>query len=250
VIQAKFITMSVYIPRISVECNEEYVKYVFAFYCIGTVSHVDFTSMNKKPGFRENEVDGYRSAFVHFSHITKTELHPAFWESIFSEKSYKLNLNPYGMDHPKNPYWICLKNKNPVKRTMMNIHQVVDNARYLEDLIEEQAKTIKQLKDEIEQLKDEMVGVRNVVHQLIGGLFSSEDQKVIQQIHLDTLFRHRETEYPYTQSKWNIQPTTAQGDYCERKMEDMEVRINELTRLIGMQIPNTVTFPHGHTTVL
>lgn len=151
------IMSSIYIPRMSVDHTEESVAYYMAQYGIGTVSHVDFTPINKKPGFGENVNEVVKSAFVHFSDpwFCSDKLYyfqcrtfmgnTKFWEIIASGIGYKLQVSD-------NEYWLCFKNKNPVQRTMMNIHQVVENGRYLEGLIEAQAKKIAELEDKLKTM--------------------------------------------------------------------------------------------------
>jgi hypothetical protein len=43
------------------------IKNIMSSYRIGTVERVDFTPINKKPGFGENVDEIVMSAFVHFS---------------------------------------------------------------------------------------------------------------------------------------------------------------------------------------
>jgi len=134
---------SIYIPRMDIKHAEDYVKMIFqTHYNFGIVNRVDFTTINKKQGFAENMNGPYKSAFVHFEFIRNK----MFIHAIESG-------NPYKIYFTKDEYWICLKNKNPVKTTFMNIHQVVENSRYLENLIAEQAKQLKEQSDIIEELK-------------------------------------------------------------------------------------------------
>jgi hypothetical protein len=134
------INTSIYIPRMSVDHTEESILFYMSMYQIGSVSHVDFTQINKKPGFGENVDQVVKSAFVHFRTFMRNT---NFWETIANEQPYKLQVNP-------NEYWLCLKNKNPIQRTMMNIHQVVENSRHLEGLIEAQAIKIEELERKLE----------------------------------------------------------------------------------------------------
>ena len=79
--------ISIYIPRISVYHNEDSISMILNQESIGFVSFIDFTSINKKPGFCENIVDDVKSAFVHFSYIFK-ENHK-FWSVIQENKPYQ-----------------------------------------------------------------------------------------------------------------------------------------------------------------
>ena len=222
---------SIYIPRVDSEHTEESITYYMAHYNIGTVSHIDFTPINKKPGFKENVKEVVKSAFVHFSDPwfcsdklyyfqSRTYMgNTKFWETIASGIGYKLQVSD-------NEYWLCFKNKNPVQRTMMNIHQVVENGRHLEGLIEAQAKTIQEQAEKIEALERKLEGTHNVVYQLLGGLFHQRHQNGILSTHLDNLFCRKLGEYRnHDGSKWDIWPTTRQGDECEKKISELEEKL-------------------------
>lgn len=156
---------SIYIPRMGVTHSEDYVKTVLqTHYKFGIVNRVDFTTINKRQGFNENMNGPYKSAFVHFESIRNK----MFIRSIESG-------NPYKIYFAKDEYWICLKNKNPVKTTFMNIHQVVENSRYLENLIAEQAKQLKEQADIIEELKESLKTVLSI-HKISNAVCDEEMQ--------------------------------------------------------------------------
>ena len=148
---------SIYIPRISTIWSENDIKRIMTDNGFGTVSHIDFTPINKKPGFTENYNSDFMSAFVHFDEpilcangkyiwMSGAQL-GEFWKTIEQEQPYKLQVYD-------DEYWICLKNKNPIKRTIMNIHQVVENGRYLESLVMRQAEEISRLSQMVALLSD------------------------------------------------------------------------------------------------
>jgi hypothetical protein len=219
---------SIYIPRMSVDYDEESIRKIMSYYRIGTISHIDFTPINKKPGFRENFDQVVKSAFIHFSdpwlcsdliYRFQTINHNGnynFWDIIATGKPYKIQVS-------ETEYWLCLKNKNPVQRTMMNIHQVVENGRHLEKLVEEQADKIKELERKLEVTHD-------VVYQLVGGLFCHEKQKGILDLHLDILFGREYNNNFEDTSKWTIWPTTRQGDECEKRIRVLEKLISDLRK--------------------
>ena len=227
------ISTSLYIPRMSVDHTEKFIRSIMEFYRIGTVIQVDFTPINKKPGFGENVDQVVKSAFVHFSDpwFCSDKLYHFqcrtfmgnidFWETIAIGQPYKLQISPA-------EYWLCLKNKNPIQRTMMNIHQVVENGRHLEGLLEIQAKTIEEQAKKIEDLERKVEGMRDVIHQLIGGLFHQSDQKEISNLHTDILFCRNLGEYPDDTSKWDNYPTTRQGDWCEERISEIQDKLKNL----------------------
>lgn len=146
--------MSIYIPRMDIRHSEHYVAYVLQQF--GSVKRIDFTTLNKKPGFDENFDNIYKSAFVHFD-VFWDCLGPngrQFWEEIENDKSYSVKIVPqHDYQVGKKEFWICLKNKTPVRTTMMNIHQIVENSRYLENLVLEQGKQLLKQAEEMNELK-------------------------------------------------------------------------------------------------
>ena len=134
---------SIYIPRIASYHNEEKIRNVMEFLHIGQVEYIDFTPINKKPGFNENVDQDFKSVFIHFKVYYSNNI----WNTIAAGESYKIQITQH-------EYWLCLKNKNPIQRTMMNIHQVVENGRHLEKLIEEQAKKIEELEQKLKRFEE------------------------------------------------------------------------------------------------
>jgi hypothetical protein len=220
---------SIYIPRMAAHHDVESITNIMANYRIGTVSHVDFTPINKKPGFGEKVDDVMKSAFVHLSDdfiiFDKWQRYMKFWHALLNGEPYKLHVS-------LSEYWICLKNTNPVQRTMMNIHQVVENGRYLENLIEDQAKTIEDQAYKIEELSKKLNNVTQVVYQLLGGIFNQSRQCETLRQNIDVLYtgeiqprtRHDEPD----DSEWEHWPTTRQGDDSERRIEALEKTVREM----------------------
>ena len=219
--------VSIYIPRMSTVWTEDGVKEIMRKYGIGTVTHVDFTPINKKPGFAEDYECATMSAFVHFMDpvlsadgkyywMTGAQL-GQFWTTIANGQSYKLQVT-------RDEFWICLKNKNPIKRTLMNIHQVVENGRHLESLVTTQAEEIKNLKETVEDLTKKLDGIHGTVYQLIGGLFCQRTQSGMIDFHLKGLglmeYKNATTKYDTHPS--GIWPTTRQGDENRKRIEQLE----------------------------
>jgi len=221
---------SIYIPRVSSRHTEASIKNIMYSYRIGTVERVDFTPINKQPGFGENVDDVVMSAFVHFSdpllggdncynYMSDSYLGVNdFWDDIACNQPYKLQIT-------RNEYWICLQNKNPVKRTMMNIHQVVENSRHLEKLVEEQ-------KNKIQKLEEKMDNMDSVIKQLVGGLFCQSTQEGVLDTHLGVLDGEdlSSKTLPENTHNWSHWPTTRQGDECEKRISELEVCMRDVTQ--------------------
>ena len=243
----------------SVHYNELSVANIMFDYKIGTVTRVDFTPINKQPGFSEEGDVVVKSAFVHFSDPILTsdnEYHyrsttafsnQAFWDAInYSNGSYTITFS-------EREYWICLKNKNPVRRTMMNLHQVVESGRHLENLIEEQSKKLEEQSKKLEEqskkieeqsttikaIEEKMEGMHEVLYQLLGGLYNQKTQAGSLNSQLDYLLpetcntdddntENTNTRYRDHKKSWNIWPTTRQGDSNESRIEELERQVMAL----------------------
>jgi hypothetical protein len=224
--------LSIYIPRMNAAWPENIIKEIFKKNNIGIVSHVDFTCINKKPGFGE-KVDGVvKSAFVHFKQdnrydtIYNTAESKQFWEKTSSGEPYKIIIRviEYGLGE----YWICLKNKNPIQRTMMNIHQVVENGRHLENLLLKQSEEINDLKEKLEKQIKISDGMKDIIHQLLGGLFCQSTQKKILYKHLKSIGLENYIDYEEENSHaFDIWPTTRQGDDNSERITKLEYKFNE-----------------------
>lgn len=153
---------SIYVPRVLNEHTVQSVTDIMAHFRIGIVHYVDFTPINKKPGFYETFDAKYKSAFIHFMEVPGYQMSCQFWQEIGqlssdlfcsqSDMSVRQTCEHNGpgvrLQISQYEYWICLKNHSPVKRTLMNIHQVVENARYLED-------RVKALEDQFTSMKND-----------------------------------------------------------------------------------------------
>lgn len=216
---------SIYIPRMSTKWTEDGVRNIMQVFRIGTVSRVDFTPINKKPGFGENVDQVVMSAFVHFSdpyintdghYLFRFEMYMGnteFWEAIESGETWKLQV----LD---SEYWLCLKNNNPVQRTMTNSHPLQENECHLERIVTEQA-------EEIKMLKETVGGLQETVYQLLGGLYCQRTQGGILNHHIKTIGLRdtgkRLENDTHSEKHW---PTTRQGDAHEKRIRVLEQLIS------------------------
>lgn len=240
----------------------ESVTNIMENYSIGTVSHVDFTPINQKPGFNENNTDNnLKSAFVHFSDPSPVNNDNYHYSSKITIGNTKFcsrftigNANfwnivlysngPYKLQVSTREFWLCLENKNPVQRTMMNIHQVVENSRHLENLIEKQAEKLKEQEETIKILDNKLENVRGVISQLLSGLFNHKSQYEVLKTYNDNLFLGlNEIEEPDYYSNWENCPTTRQGDDSERRIEALEQTVREM---LNFDCSEAVFTPQEH----
>jgi hypothetical protein len=132
-------SVSFFIPRMLAEYDETRVKGIFAsVICVGVVSRVDFVPIEGEPRFLK--------AFVHMEQIYNTPATSHIMSEAF-DGNRGVRVYP-GMFH-QNEYWVLLKNKTPVAETKLNIHQVAENARILQSVVEAQANEIKALREQL-----------------------------------------------------------------------------------------------------
>jgi hypothetical protein len=156
---------SFYIPRMGIDVTEDDVKYAFTYNnnYIGEVARVDFTPINKQPGFYEDLSGTAKSAFVHMTTVYSNPLTDAIRRKFSEKKAFKFilpNCNNCA-------YWLLLNNNHPVQPTMMNVNQIAENSRFLQSKIEEQNETIRRLENKLEALT-------KMVYMLIGDDAKSE----------------------------------------------------------------------------
>ena len=188
---------SIYIPRVSSCHTMESIQHILNFIPVGNINRVDFIPINKKSGFRKKVVSEVKSAFIYFSHhnIEVGSEGENFWRKILSGESYKIQVYI-------NEYWICLKNKNPIRSKIMNIHQVVKNSRHLEGLLVSQQKIIQDQEERINHLDRKIENMDSVIQHLISGLYCQETQLQC--------------------------PTTRQSEASEKRIKELEEKLQGL----------------------
>lgn len=153
--------VSIYIPRLSIYATEQYVRSIIENCYIGKISRIDFTQIDKKPGFAVETTEPFmKSAFIHFEYHYHNEKSCEIIETVSRGESYRLYLKEISYLAKTGEYWILLKAINPVKDTMMNNHQIVDNCRHLEKKIEDQERKIEEQSKTIEKMS-EMINIMN-----------------------------------------------------------------------------------------
>ena len=171
---------SFYIPRICTVYTEQDVCDIFEQEGIGMVERVDFAPINPRPGFGVNLHTVVRSAFVHFNTIYSTEVAYNIVSILETGEAYKLYTN-------NRNYLLLLKNRAPVAATMMNIHQVVDNCRVLEENVaeksnstekrfEEQSNRIARLEATVAKQSVDIDRLQDTIYQLLGKVFDQESE--------------------------------------------------------------------------
>jgi hypothetical protein len=146
---------SIYVPRVLNEHTVDSVANIMTHFRVGVVHQVDFTPINKKPGFYEEFDNTFKSAFIHFIDVPGYQMNIDFWIALKDNHDENCKTQPQArLQISHKEYWICLKNQSPIQRTMMNIHQVVENGRYLEDRIKTLEDSNKLLQDSNKLLQD------------------------------------------------------------------------------------------------
>jgi hypothetical protein len=143
------IAYSIYIPRLPVKVTEYDIAVMFNNYEIGNVERIDFNALGKKPGFAEEPEGDYKVAFVHIGHFHNSQIARNVKNTLELGECYRLQTS-------ERNFWMLLKASNPIKSTKMNIHQIVDNCRYLEGLVEKQAQAIDELTKAVTMLQEQV----------------------------------------------------------------------------------------------
>jgi hypothetical protein len=146
-------TISLYIPRIDKGYDEQDVINTFNALDIGQVMRVDFAPLAPvAPGQRESIEsirNPYQKAFVHMAWLYKSDTAVSINREVLNaDNSFRV----YPCLKNNHEYWILLNNKMAVPATTLNVHQMAENHRILEQTMVAQAKQIAELKEMVEQL--------------------------------------------------------------------------------------------------
>ena len=88
--------------------------------------------------------------------------------------------------------------------------------------IELQNRKIQELSGQVQILTDCLERLQSVVKQVIGGIFNSNTQREIIDLHFDIIENREENTDFVCGSEWGSYPTTRQGDELEVMMEKMK----------------------------
>jgi hypothetical protein len=124
---------SFYVPRVHDSCSDEQVRLQFRLQGVGIVRRVDFN-----PILGTN----FKKAFVHMESMLNTDYARAVIDTVFVKREF-IQIHP-DITNPS-IYWILLKNTCPVPETTLNVHQLAENHRILEQLVFQQQQQIDQL---------------------------------------------------------------------------------------------------------
>ena len=124
--------ISLYVPRVSKDYNEQDVIDAFHRLGVGQVTRVDFAPLAPiAPGQRESAESlrcPFQKAFVHLEYLYDTDIGWTINDTVVSADN---SCRVYPSD---NEYWILMNNKMAVPATKLNVHQIVENHRILEAL--------------------------------------------------------------------------------------------------------------------
>ena len=141
---------TIYISRVNLFHTEESLRTQLSTSNIGIVCSVDFIIPNQTPGFQEPAHHShFKAAFVHFRHLNNQH---EFLTHIHSGKKFRIDVS-------STEFWLCSKAHHPVPRTIMNIHQVVDNCRYLELIVSKHTDTIMAQQLRIQLIEQQLASI-------------------------------------------------------------------------------------------
>jgi hypothetical protein len=219
--------LSFYIPRVNALFSKTEIKNIIEDrFNACNVKRIDFVSI-LNPDKTVNPA--YRTVFIHTLFHTfflrNSPSSTALYNATYvAEAAYKLCL-----DVKNDKYWLLLKNKYPVPETDLNLSQVVENARLLEERVAKQEEIIEYQATKIEKIE-------NVVYQLLGGLFNHVTQDNFLQQHINSLLDNNEVCWSptndTTKSKWSHYPTTRQGDDSEMRIQELEKDLKQVKRFV------------------
>ena len=214
--------LSFYIPRMNGKFTKTQVKNNLEDGFLDcNIERIDFVSiLNPDKTVNPN----YRSAFIHMYLRSQPASFQLYKTTHVEEKVFKFYLNGQ-----YDSYWLLLKNKFPVPETELNLSQVVENARLLEE-------RVAKLEEINEYQATKLENIETVVYQLLGGLFNHRTQGNVLNQNLNLLEDNNEVCWSPThddsKSKWAQYPTTRQGDDSEIRIQKLENELKQVKRFV------------------
>ena len=144
---------SVYIPNIVSPTGHivdvDYITYLFEnIWVLGSVNRVDIFDVLNNKGVR---VVGKRGAFVHMNYWECNSSTELILEEIMKTGQCQLWLTN-NTNNGRGCYWYLKKmNREPIKETELNAHQLADKLREMEELLAQRDAEIKRLNHIIKQ---------------------------------------------------------------------------------------------------
>ena len=130
---------SVYIPSIVAPTGHtvdaDYITYLFEnIWVLGSVNRVDIFDVVNSNGKRAG---GKRGAFIHMNYWENDSSTELILEEIMQTGQCQLWLTEH-TNNSRGCYWVLKKmNREPIKETQLNAHQLADKLREMEELIAE-----------------------------------------------------------------------------------------------------------------
>jgi hypothetical protein len=147
-------SISFYIPRISKQYSAEDIRNIFSLNLVGSISRIDFAPITPvaqgKRESAESAANNFQKAFIHMNCLFGTENGTSIYNTVV------MNDNSFRFFPTTTPpeYWIILNNKMAVPFTNLNIHQIAENHRILEETVMNQAEQLEVQRKQIEQLQE------------------------------------------------------------------------------------------------
>lgn len=145
---------SFYIPRVSCYYTIDDIIATFRLLYIGEVARVDING----------KVNDYMSVFVHMDYLYDSEIAWNIVNCTYKKNSY------YRLWVEEDTYWRLLKNNNPVEDTYLNIHQLAESNRILEE-------KVSKLEEKLEEKSETIARLHAVTLRLIYSVFPIKKSK-------------------------------------------------------------------------
>ena len=137
-------TTTVYIPRLSKRFDQDKVVDIINHELLVDIYRVDFVP-----------IDGnvlYQSAFLYFDYDNSGYFEQCILPNIVS-KTDDENKETFRLRVADDEFWWILPNYNPVPETNLNLHQIVENARLLQNRVQQLEIMVLNQTNQIDYLK-------------------------------------------------------------------------------------------------
>jgi hypothetical protein len=196
--------VSYYIPRVRKYHTQQSIINMFYANAIGYVRRVDFVPIEGR------DADNFVSAYVHFDCLYDSPIQRDIYQTIVygangqGREAFKFYLSEM-------EYWLINLNLTPIPETILNIHQIDENHKILEDRVNELEATIHMLRDILEKYINPPVKEDD---------FDFDFDKL-------TLNDLSTPEHKFSSLEWECAPEKREAKKCKYDLDDVKMQMDE-----------------------
>ncbi len=161
--------LSLYIPRVNIQkwtANQILSLIANKFHC--AAAYIDFVPYSEDPALKlqPKTKKPFQAPYMNASPFVSAFVHvvpSAHLNNLYANQDHNFHIK-FKPDPQQKEFWMVFKNRDPVPRTHLNIHQVVDSAVLLNQQVQTMQLQIDQMLQTIHQLHNYIAQIVNHIN--------------------------------------------------------------------------------------